>query len=67
MLRRGLVDHELLTTIGNMASHLEVSIHRAADWEKAITTGFTAWRQLRADGGRGTLELDMHTRTLTVA
>jgi hypothetical protein len=50
-----------------MVSHLEVSICRAADWEKAITTGFTAWRQLRADGGHGTLELDMRARTLTVA
>ena len=59
------VDHELLTTIGNMVSHLEVSIRRAADWEKAIITGFTAWRQLRADG-HGILELDMHGRTLTV-
>ena len=49
-----------------MVSHLEVSIRRAADWEKAIITGFAAWRQLRADGGHGTLELDIHARTLTV-
>lgn len=60
------VDHELLTTIGNMVSHLEVSTRRAADWEKAIITGFTAWRHLRAQGGHGSLELDMHARTLTV-
>ena len=61
----GHVDHELLTTIGHMVSHLEVSIRRSADWEKAIIAGFTVWRQLRADG-HGTLELDMHGRTLTV-
>jgi NTP pyrophosphatase (non-canonical NTP hydrolase) len=60
------IDNELLTTIGNMVSHLEVSIRRAADWEKAIITGFAAWRQLRADGGYGTLELDIHARTLAV-
>jgi hypothetical protein len=60
------IDNELLTTIGTMVSHLEVSIRRAADWEQAIITGFAAWRQLRADGGHGTLELDIHARTLTV-
>ena len=60
------VDHELLTTIGSMVSHLEVSARRAADWEKAIITGFAAWRQLRTAGGHGTLELDIHQRTLAV-
>ena len=60
------IDHELLVTIGSMVSHLEVSIRRAADWEKAIITGFTAWRQLRAAGGHGTIELDMDARMLTV-
>ena len=60
------VDHELLTTIGSMVSHLEVSARRAADWEKAIITGYAAWRQLRTAGGYGTLQLDMHQRTLAV-
>jgi len=59
------VDQELLTTIASMVSHLEVSIRRAADWENAITTGYQAWRQLHAAGG-GTVELDIHTRTLSV-
>ena len=49
-----------------MASHLEVSARRAADWEKAIITGYAAWRHLRTAGGCGTLELDMHQRTLAV-
>jgi NTP pyrophosphatase (non-canonical NTP hydrolase) len=59
------LDQELLTTIANMVSHLEVSIRRAADWERAITTGYQAWRQLHTAGG-GTVELDMYARTLIV-
>lgn len=59
------IDQELLTTIGSMVSHLEVGMRRAADWERAIITGFAAWRGLRAAGSRGALELDMHARTLT--
>jgi NTP pyrophosphatase (non-canonical NTP hydrolase) len=57
------LDHELLTTIGHMVSHLEVSTRRAADWEKAITTGYDIWRQLHAAGG-GTVTLDMRAQTL---
>ena len=57
------LDHELLTTIGHMVSHLEVSTRRAADWEKAITTGYDVWRQLHAAGG-GTVTLDMRARAL---
>ena len=59
------LDHELLSTIGHMVAHLEVSIRRAADWEKAITTGYEIWRHLHAAGG-GTVALDTHARTLTV-
>jgi NTP pyrophosphatase (non-canonical NTP hydrolase) len=60
------LDHELLTTIGHMVGHLEVSIRRAADWENAIMTGYEVWRQLHAAGG-GTVTLDMHARTLQVS
>lgn len=60
------LDNELLTTIGSMVSHLEVSARRAADWEQAILAGFSAWRQLHSAGGRGTLSLDLLTRTLEV-
>jgi NTP pyrophosphatase (non-canonical NTP hydrolase) len=59
------VDHDLLKTIGHMTAHLEVGIHRSADWEQAIMVGYTAWRQLRAADG-GTLELDLDKRALTV-
>ena len=61
------VDNELLSTIGSMVAHLEVSARRAADWEQAILGAFSAWRQLRAAGGRGTLTADLQARTLTAA
>jgi NTP pyrophosphatase (non-canonical NTP hydrolase) len=60
------VDHELLTTIANMVGHLEVSTRRAADWERAITTGYEVWRQLHAAGG-GTVTLDMRAGSLNMA
>ncbi|WP_055712306.1 nucleoside triphosphate pyrophosphohydrolase family protein [Streptomyces torulosus] len=59
------IDNELLTTIGHMTAHLEVSICRAADWEHAILTGYTAWRQLREQNG-GIIHLDLDQRLLTV-
>ncbi len=58
------VDHELLITIDHMTAHLEVSVLRAADWEKAIMAGYMAWQQLRKHGG-GQLELDLDEQTLT--
>ncbi|MFB7014088.1 hypothetical protein ACFCZY_38345 [Streptomyces sp. NPDC056237] len=45
-------------------AHLEVSVLRAADWEKAVMTGYAAWRQLRKHGG-GRLALDLDAQTLT--
>lgn len=59
------IDNELLTTISHMTAHLEVSVCRAADWEQAIFTGYTAWRQLREQDG-GTVHLDLDRRLLTV-
>ncbi|MDG4750271.1 nucleoside triphosphate pyrophosphohydrolase family protein [Micromonospora sp. WMMD718] len=59
------VDNDLLDVIHGMVAHLEVGAHRAADWEKAILTGFTAWRALRRLGG-GTVHFDLDTQTLTV-
>jgi hypothetical protein len=60
------VDNDLLETIQGMVAHLEVGAHRTADWEKAILTGFTAWRTLRRLGG-GTVHFDLDHQTLTVA
>ncbi|GLW75457.1 hypothetical protein Kpho02_77540 [Kitasatospora phosalacinea] len=59
------IDQELLTTISHMTAHLEVGACRAADWERAILTGYTAWAKLRAQGG-GTVELNLDQQTLTV-
>jgi NTP pyrophosphatase (non-canonical NTP hydrolase) len=59
------VDNDVLATITGMVAHLEVSSHRAADWEKAILTGYAAWRELRRRGG-GTVRFDMTTQTLEV-
>ena len=53
------VDYELLRTIKEMTSHLEVSSRTEGDWEHAIMTGFDLWRQVRAKGSgqlRGNLE-----------
>jgi NTP pyrophosphatase (non-canonical NTP hydrolase) len=60
------VDNDLLDVIGSMVGHLEVGAHRAADWEKAILTGYTAWRALHDTDG-GMVDLDMSTQSLTVS
>jgi NTP pyrophosphatase (non-canonical NTP hydrolase) len=60
------VDTDLLDVIGSMVGHLEVGAHRAADWEKAILTGYTAWRALRDTDG-GVIDLDMSTQSVTVS
>lgn len=57
------LDLELLRTVKGMVAKLEVGAHRAADWEKAIMTGFAAWRIIRDNGG-GTLEYDMNEQRL---
>jgi NTP pyrophosphatase (non-canonical NTP hydrolase) len=59
------IDNDVLDTIQGMVAHLEVGAHRAADWEKAILTGFAAWRKLRRLGG-GTVQLNLDTQSLTV-
>lgn len=59
------IDNNVFTTIAGMVAHLEVSGHRAADWEKAILTGYAAWRELRRRGG-GTVRFDMAAQALDV-
>lgn len=60
------IDNDLLDTIASMVGHLEVAAHRAADWEKAILTGYAAWRQLHQTGG-GIIDIDMSAQSLTVS
>jgi NTP pyrophosphatase (non-canonical NTP hydrolase) len=54
-----MLDFQLLRTIKDMTSHLEVSQCTTGDWERAILQGFKVWRAvLAARGGRLTVDLD---------
>ena len=56
------VNYDLLRTIKDMTSHLEVSARTEGDWERAIMTGFNIWRQVKAKGkGRIHADLDQGT------
>ena len=60
------VSYELLRTIRDMISHLEVKCRTEGDWEHAILKGFELWRQIRAEGkGRLRADLDRGTIELT--
>jgi NTP pyrophosphatase (non-canonical NTP hydrolase) len=53
------LDFQLLRTIKDMTSHLEVSQRTTGEWEQAILQGFRAWRAvLAARGGRIAVNLD---------
>ncbi len=53
------IDFQLLRTIKDMTSHLEVSQCTTGEWEQAILQGFTVWRAVAAgDGGRIRVDLD---------
>ena len=57
------VDYDLLRTIKDMTSHLEVSARTEGDWERAIMTGFNIWRQVKAKG-RGRIHADLEQGTI---
>ncbi len=57
------VNYELLRTIRDMTSHLEVRRCTEGDWEKAIMAGFQVWRQVCADGG-GRFRADLEQRSI---
>ena len=60
------VNYELLRTIRDMTSHLEVRCRTEGNWEHAILRGFELWRQVRAKGkGRLRADLDSGTIDLT--
>ena len=52
------VNYDLLRTIKDMTSHLEVSACTEGDWERAIMTGFDIWRQVKAKG-KGRIHADL--------
>ena len=59
------VNYELLRTIKDMTSHLEVKCRTEGDWEHAILKGFELWRQVRANGkGRLLADLDYRDHRL---
>lgn len=53
------LDSQLLRTIKDMTSHLEVRQCTTGEWEQAILQGFDVWRAvLGASGGRIAVDLD---------
>ena len=57
------VNYDLLRTIKDMTSHLEVSARTEGDWERAIMTGFDIWRQVKAEG-KGQIHADLEQGTI---
>ena len=58
-----VINYELLRTIKEMTSHLEVKCRTEGDWEHAIIKGFEIWRQVRAQG-RGRLRANLEEGTI---
>jgi NTP pyrophosphatase (non-canonical NTP hydrolase) len=58
------LDFQLLRTVKDMTSHLEVRHCTTGDWEQAILQGFDVWRAvLAARGGR--IKVDLDARRIT--
>lgn len=58
------LDFQLLRTIKDMTSHLEVRQCTTGEWEQAILQGFEVWRAvLAARGGR--IAVDLNARRIT--
>ena len=57
------VNYDLLRTIKDMTSHLEVNARTEGEWERAIMTGFDIWRQVKAKGG-GRIHADLEKGTI---
>ena len=60
------VNYDLLRTIKDMTSHLEVSARTEGDWERAIMTGFDIWRKVKAKG-KGRIHADLERGTICLA
>ena len=57
------VDSQLLRTIKDMTSNLEVKICTTHEWEMAILEGFKVWRSVLQNHG-GIVKLDLDNRTI---
>ena len=58
------LDFQLLRTIKEMTSHLEVRQCATGDWEQAILEGFKVWRAVLAEHG-GRIAVNLDARTIT--
>jgi len=58
------IDEDLIRTIREMGSHLEVSSQPGSLWRKAILEGFAVWRSIVTSGG-GTVLADRDNRTIS--
>ena len=59
-----VLDFQLLRTIKDMTSHLEVGRCTAGEWEAAILRGFEVWRAVAAGGG-GRIAVDLDRRSVS--
>ena len=59
------VNYDLLRTIKGMTSHLEVSVCAVSEWERAIMTGFSIWREVRTKG-KGKIHADLERRMIAL-
>jgi len=57
------LDYQLLRTIKNMTSHLEVSQCSLGEWEKAILEGYSVWRQVEKNRC-GNILVDLDARSI---
>ena len=58
-----VLDFQLLRTIKDMTSHLEVRRCTPGEWEEAILQGFKVWRIVRDNGG-GRVDVDLSRRRI---
>jgi NTP pyrophosphatase (non-canonical NTP hydrolase) len=58
-----VLDFQLLRTIKDMTSHLEVNQCTTGEWEQAILEGFKVWRAILAARG-GRIAVDLNQRSL---
>lgn len=57
------VDYDLLRTIKDMTSHLEVCDRTEGEWERAIMKSFDIWRRVKTMG-RGRIHADLEQGTI---
>ena len=58
------IDSQLLRTIKDMTSHLEVRQCTTGEWEQAILQGFDVWRAVLTSRG-GCIAVDLDARSIT--